>query len=724
MYFNYKNYTIDYHEQTHSFFCFYRFDGQTEEKIFISNTEIGIRSQYGKSIAPSDYGKIEYKTQFDLDHYVLIVTYSDGPVEAPWFELHFKLNSRLLNIETVGLATIYIKGKIHWGNDPENSTFGIRMNAGDYHLRAACGPAYSIHDCALFDRLSDNVLEFKASEKLKVDYDWSDACYHFDFESGIYFGRSLQFRIHENFCRCKFNIPYAPISKQHGFKTPPVGWMTWYSAQFKTSGKSVLKNTKQFADVFKKYTDKLCIWIDWEWNHKCLDGLGQDGVDTFHPRREAYPHGLSHVAAEIARLGLIPALWIGPTNDGQKNHLMLQHPEWMLAHKPEWCGQWWIDPSHPGVVNEYIPAIFEQIMQWGYKVIKWDCILKTLQICDEFHDKFHLPKLSSDTAMRQLVKSARCTIGPDVYMISCAGYGKRDITLAMDIFDAARIGDDVFDWNHFISNSVERVFYFYLWHNIVFYADGDNLVLRNEFNTLGQARFRVSLYGLTGLPVTIGDSFEELDESRLDMLKRIIPVADIHPMDMHHKLRGENTAIVNLAVCKPFGEWNVVGIMNPEDTIIERHFRLESDFHIDTRDGQVYAVYDFWKREFIGVFGDAFSITVAPMDATVLRITMLNSYPQLISTSRHITQGGYDLDDLQWNETENTLSGSSKVVKDEIYLLTLYLPDDYELSNVVCSELTTFVTIDRLLTVNLHSQYSGKLDWKLCFVCTANNPEA
>jgi len=724
MYFSYKNYTIDYNEQTHSFSCFYRPDGQAEKKPFISDAVIGIRSQYGKSIVMSDYAKIEYKTQFALDHYVLIVTYSDGPVEAPWFELLFKLNSRLLHIETVGLAIVHIKGKIHWGDNPENSTFGIRMDAEDHHLRAACGPAYSIHDCALFDRLSDGVLEFKASEKFKVCYDWSDACYRFDFESSIFWGRSLKFRIHEKFCRHKFNIPYAPISKQHGFKTPPVGWMTWYSAQFKTNEKSVLENTKQLAAVLGKYTDKLCIWIDWEWNHKCLDGLGQDGVDTFHPRPETYPHGLAHVAAEITRLGLIPALWIGATNDGRKNHLMLQHPEWVLTQQPEWCGQWWIDPSHPGVVDEYIPTIFKQIMQWGYKVIKWDCILKTLQVCDEFHDKFHIPELSSDTSMRQLVESARRTVGPDIYMLSCAGYGERDITLAMDIFDAARIGDDVFGWSNFISNSVERVFYFYPWHNVVFYADGDNLVLRNELNTLEQARFRVSFYGLTGLPVTIGDPFEELDESRLDMLKRIIPVADIHPMDMHHKLRGDNAVIVNLAVCKPFGEWNVIGIMNPEDKIIERHFSLESDFHIDTRNGQTYAVYDFWKGEFLGVFCETFSIAVAPMDAAVLRITPLNQHPQLISTSRHITQGGYDLDDLQWNETEKILSGKSKVIADEIYRMTLYLPMNYELANVECIEQATFTTDSQLLIVDLHSECSGELIWKLCFVFTAENSKS
>ena len=173
MYFSFKNYTVDYDEKKHSFSCFYRPDGQTNGKLFISDAEIGICCQYGNPVSVNDYSSIECRTQFGTDHYIMTVTYSGGPAEAPCFELHFKVNSRHLHIETVGLAVIYVKGKLHWGADPENSTFGIRLNAEDYYLRTACGPAYSIHDCALFDRLSDSVLEFQASEKLNILYDWN-----------------------------------------------------------------------------------------------------------------------------------------------------------------------------------------------------------------------------------------------------------------------------------------------------------------------------------------------------------------------------------------------------------------------------------------------------------------------------------------------------------------------------------------------------------------------
>jgi len=721
MYFNFKNYSVNYDENAHAFSCAYTPDGQTEEQPFIKNASVSVRSYHGELISPDDYKQVESKQQCNPGSHVLSIIYSDGPKGAPALELHFTLDSASLHIRTFARAIVHIDGMLQWGDDPANSTFGIRLNAEDHNLRTACGPACSIHDNALFDRLSDMALEFKASDKFKIRYDWNTGGYRFHFENGIDHGRAFSFKIHDDYCKRKFNIPYAPIDKRHGFNTPPVGWMTWYSVQFKANEQIVLENARLLSAAFGKYSEKLCLWVDWEWNHKAFDGLGQEGVDTFTPRKEAYPNGLAHVAEEIEKLGLIPVLWIGATNDGQQNHLLKQHPEWLLAHKPEWCGQWWIDPSHPGVIEEYIPAIFKQIMQWGFKAIKWDCFPATFTICDAFHSKFHNPAISSDTAIRNVVKAARKTVGTDVYMLSCSGNTERDITFAMDQFSAARIGGDIFGWSDFIANSIERVFRFYPWHNVVFYADGDNLVLRSEFNTLPQARSRVSFYGLTGLPVTIGDNLPELDEARIDMLKRIIPVADIHPMDLQQKSYGDGYVLVNLAVCREFGDWNVAGIMNTKDEALELKLSLESDLHIDTRNGLCYAVYDFWKNEFMGIHGDALQVSIAPMDTAVLRITPLTAHPQVISTSRHITQGGCDLNSLCWDAASNSLSGSSKCVEGEVYRLTIYIPDGYEFVNADCAGKTAAAVDGCILKVDLNSA-GGDIAWKLNFIlCAAEN---
>ncbi|MEI8078881.1 MAG: glycoside hydrolase family 36 protein, partial [bacterium] len=515
-----------------------------------------------------------------------------------------------------------------------------------------------------------------------------------------------------------FNLPYTPINKSHGFKTPPVGWMTWYAVQFKANETLVLENAKRLASTFGNYSDQLCLWVDWEWNHHSFTGLGEQGVDTFTPRKDAYPNGLDFVAREIKQLGLIPALWVGATNDGQRNQLLQQHPDWILAQKPEWCGQYWIDPSHPDVVKTYIPAIFKQVRDWGYQAVKWDCLSVTFDICDAFHAKFHQPTLSTTAAMRQLVQAARNHVGPDFFLLSCAGSTERDITFAMDLFNMARIGGDIFGWDEFLTNSVARVLHFYPWHNVVFYADADNLVLRREFNTLAQARSRVSFYGLTGLPVTIGDHLPELDEPRLDLLKRIMPVADIHPMDAQQKVMGNGYVLANLMVCKKFGTWNVIDLLNPRDEPLTLTLRLEAELHIETRNGQRHAVYSFWDSQFLGLHGDTLTVTVPPMDSAVLRITPVGNRPQVISTSRHITQGAIDLAALAWEETTNCLSGSSEVVTGETYRLTILLPDGYTFAALAlptgCTQ-TVEPTNGNLLTVGITSQQSRLVKWNLLF---------
>ena len=46
----------------------------------------------------------------------------------------------------------------------------------------------------------------------------------------------------------------------------------------------------------------------------------------------------------------------------------------------------------------------------------------------------------------------------------------------------------------------------------------------------------------------------------------------------------------------------------------------------------------------------------------------------MISTSRHISQGGFDLIDL-WLDDKDVLQGKSKVVAGEPYIITIYDPE-------------------------------------------------
>lgn len=715
MYLNYRNFSVDFSEETGEFRCLYTAPGEKAESVFLREGAMYVTSG-GRRHEIVAYRSRRREIVPSLECLTGTVSYSGSSTGGPDLAITFRLDEKSLRFGMMARAELHVSGLLVWGAEPERATFGVRLDSDDRVLRAACGPAVASCDDALFDRLTDRALEFRSAGSFRVCYDWAAENYRFDYVNGLDFGREFTFRIHEEFCRRKFNIPYAPIRKSHGFETPPVGWMSWYALQFGTCARSVQENVEKLVELFAPWSEKLCCWVDWEWSHDSWSAAGIPGVDCFHPRRDIYPEGLAPVAAGIRKLGVIPALWVGPTNDGDLIASYREHPDWVLGEKKEWCGRYWIDPTHPGVLREYIPAVFRQVLDWGFRMIKWDCLPATLNACDDFHDRFHDSTRPTDAAVRDLVRAARETVGPDCYMLSCSGETERDICFAMDQFSAARISGDIFSWENFLSSAVERLFHCYVWHNVVLYADADNLVLREEFNTMAQARSRVSLYGLAGLPVTMGDDLRTLPPERCGLLRRILPTVDIHPMDLSRKQRGTEYALLNLAVCRRFGSWNVAAVTNFTAETLRLTLHLGADLRLDCGEGRRYAVCDYWNQSFLGLFAEALPLEVSPCDTAVLRITPFEGRPEIIFTSRHLTQGAVELRDVRRTE-DGSLSGTALCVPGEEWRMMVLLPEGWELLG---ADSTIPMEISRgegglLLDVVFHPEREKEVRWELRF---------
>jgi len=410
---------------------------------------------------------------------------------------------------------------------------------------------------------------------------------------------------------------------------------------------------------------------------------------------------------------MVPVLWIGASNDNQLNDELAGHPEWVLAQSPRWCGQYWVDPTAPGVLEEYIPKVFRQIVDWGYQALKWDCLPMSLTVYDEFHDRFADGSVSSDDALRQMVKAARNVVGDDFYMLSCSGTTDRDITVAMDLFDAARVGGDVFGWQEFAQEAVDRVYRYYPFHNTVLFADADNLVLRPEFNNLSQARSRVSFYGLSGLPVTVGDAMDVLDEPRIHLLRRIMPVIDTRPRDLQIKQRAREFAVNVLEFARPWGNWLAVGVINSADEVNSIALNIKSELHCF---GEVFAVYDFWPQRFLGVFADLVHLDIGAYDTTVLRITPLNgAAPQLIGSSRHITQGGFEVKDIQNDPAAKTVTARVKLTGGEVNRFVFYLPGGCQIAEVAAKDCCHQVK-DNLLTLEFMPEVNDTVEFTVKYL--------
>ncbi|MDD5603647.1 MAG: alpha-galactosidase [Eubacteriales bacterium] len=745
-YLNYGKYSVEYNECLHVFSFYYEGKG-----IILKNGQVMISKAYldnafscYKAVL-AGFGKVVFEHKKLPDAEKLTVKYFEGTDLLKVLVIEFQadicgisaavswavnedesdnINDAHVNINNDDARInidVKINGSLLWGKEPEKSTYAVCLSGEGNALRAAHGPAASKNDKALYDRLTDALLEVTGVRTVRIKYDWENSCYNVSAIMPDNSGRLLSFgiRILEDYYTNKYKVPHRPINRKNKFPNPPAGWMTWNAVKFNASENTVMRNAEWMAANLKEYGARY-IWIDWEWYHSNILGTEKEGVDIFHPNRERYPEGLKHMADRIRNLGLIPALWIAPTNDTNKNAMLNENPEWILAHEPTWVGQWWIDPTHPGVLAEFVPAVLRQLLDWGYEAIKLDSLPISLEIYDKYHDRFHDRSVSSEKALRNIIEACRRTSGNNRYMLSCSGGSSRSILFAADYFDGARIGEDIFSWNRFIKNGVDKLFAYYLYHNILWYADMDNIIVRSEYCNMNQARSRVSMYALTGLPINYGDNLPDLENERVELLRRVTPAADIHPMDLYEKNRDKPYIIINLNVEKKFGSWNIAGVFNLSDKDIEVSIDLNQDLNLDASNGEKYILYEYWSQRRIDICGDKTSIRLSPFAVNVISINKISENPQIISTSRHIAQGVHDLLDITWLKEDMALKGRSYVVSNETYRLVVYVPDNYKLCDIrmdkVCS-----INISRhagnIVEIEFDSDEGGEREWMMHFTC-------
>ena len=716
-YANYKDFEVLYDTGNHTFNIRWRPMGMIMTSAGIQNINC-----HGERFDLNDFARVTWET----------VPYSN--IDGDGVELHIHYEGIhiliqkeldlifLLSRDTVyfnhtgrGDMDVYIGGFLQWGNCPETDTFAVNLNRSGADLRAALGPAASSVDNALFDRKTDSVLEILGCRKLQLRFDWEREEYAFTLNTeGNDISRGFRLKVYRDIYEKRFPIQYKPYNKDCTFSTPPAGWMTWYAVKFGACEEKVLENARWVADNLKKYGAN-CIWVDWEWYHQDMSGHHNEGVDVFHPDPERYPNGMAYVAKVIRKLGLIPALWIGATNDVNETKFMKENPGVVLCVKPSWCGSYFLDPTHPKVMNEYIPKVFNQLREWGYEALKWDCLPISIQYYDSLHEQFYNPEQSTEKAFLDIIRKARDTVGENYYMLSCSGHEFRDISMAMDIFDAMRIGGDIFEWDKFVSQCVARVMKYYVYHNVVCLNDPDNVVLRPEFNTYDQAVSRASFVGLLGLPLTYGDDLPALPEDRVELLRRITPPLDIHPADIRENSFDGKLVKIVLTINKRYEQWTVIGVFNLLNEPVQIEIGLRDDLHLDTGEGMEYLVFDYWNRKYLGSFHENLLVTLEAYACRVLAVRRLLPRPQVVSTTRHISQGALDILSIEWDDESNKLFGESSIVENEPYEMFIRMPEGYEIKQ----DDSNYISFEHRELDLFRVVFSGgdekKINWQLGF---------
>ena len=122
---------------------------------------------------------------------------------------------------------------------------------------------------------------------------------------------------------------------------------------------------------------------------------------------------------------------------------------------------------------------------------------------------------------------------------------------------------------------------------------------------------------------------------------------------------------------------------------------------------------------FFGELRGRFSVQLEPASVVLLAIHERRGVPQLISTDRHVTQGGVELESVEWNAATTTLSGVSLGPSGTEHSVYLYLPEKHPWVQADpfffydFPSYTLKVMEENILRVRLRFDKTGRVPWEV-----------
>jgi len=501
---------------------------------------------------------------------------------------------------------------------------------------------------------------------------------------------------------------YQPIDKTR-FPLPPAGWCSWYfyyqeidEGEIKLNAAWIAANLKDYGAVYVQIDD------GWQGTGH---GLGENRDWTTLDKR--FSGGMDKLAAYIKSLGLKPGIWLAPHGQSNETIVKSNHNVFLMktdgtSVSPTWEGTYLLDPSTPES-QKYLKDLFAKLAGWGYEYFKIDGQPIVIREYKKQSAAMKNPSADSDALYRQTLQSIREGIGPNSYLLGCwvvplEGVGR---------MNGSRIGADVLpNWDGF-KFALRATMEYYFLHNIAWYTDPDVLVVRSPL-PIEQARAWATLAGLTGQAVLTSDRLPDLSADRVELLRRVYPAVDIRPLDLFKSER--NKRIWDLKVNHLGRKYDVVGLFNFD----ERH---EAPTFVSWKDlglpdnGPVH-VFDYWNKEYLGAWEKGISVDLLPSSCRVLTLLPASNEPQLISTSRHLTQGWVDLLAQSYDAASNSYSGKSKIIRNDPYELRFVFPHGSNLAIKQASAGKLPVKISNhqgWATVEFTSAETTEVSWRVSF---------
>jgi hypothetical protein len=522
------------------------------------------------------------------------------------------------------------------------------------------------------------------------------------------------------------------VAKIYDIHLPPqpVVFCTWYSQPYGGSSDAThLAETAAFAEKNLKPFGFSVIQIDDHWQAG-IKGDGPKRNFTTHDPSGPYPKGMKATADNVKSHGISPGLWFLPFAGTVGDPLFDGHEDWFVKHENgqpytvKWGGTC-LDMTYAPARGHLRDIVDRITHQWGFQYIKIDGLwtgtgtpieyVNTGYKEDGIGDAvFHDPNKSNLEAYRDGLKLVREVAGKDVFILGCNGpQNMRSYGGAFGLVDGMRVGpDNKSDWKNLMRGPTFGSRHYFL-NGRVWYNDPDPLYVRDSI-PLNHAQLICSWVTISGDLNTSSEWYPGLSPERLDLLKRTMPSHGLpaRPVDLFET---DLPSVWLLTDDRHSVRRDVIGLFNWEDgkkVFTDSLEKLGLDSKTD------YVAFDYWKNALVSTIKGKLDVAVPGQSCCVLAVRPVANHPQLISTSRHITQGMVDVLDEKWDGASKTLSGRSKIVGGDPYELRIVVPDanwSAEILKISDGATAPVTQTEQLVRATIQSANSREVNWSVKF---------
>ncbi len=562
---------------------------------------------------------------------------------------------------------------------------------------------------ALFDRTSDIAISLPARSRMQRDPQDLDV-----LKLVLPIEGNAVVRLTPDYYTKALGLPFYKRFDDSVFKTAPLVWSSWTSYYQDVGEDDMVRNTDWLATHLLPYGFQY-VELD--------DGYdrGEHGEHYWFENWNAqkFPHGAKWLTDYIKSKGLHPGVWLVPNAYAGA---VEKHPDWYVRDKngkivldyatPA------LDSSNPAVLD-FVQNMFRKLDDLGFEYYKFDGEHAfPLYAPPVDRSKLHDKNADLIENYRHRLELIRGVIGPKRFVEVCpAGTPLNGIGYINSYFN----GDDMYSsWQGMypLFSAINANAFFN--HIAAYVMPGEGLELGLPMTveeagrkrgsavleiakiredpvvgfgvTEAEARTLVSYVALTGVAYPLASVMTELPEQRVRLLQATMPTLPIFPMDLFS--RGTEAGwqtfrstqpdiyihnypeILDLKVNSVAGIYDVVGLTNWRSTSTRRVIDPTLKLGLDSEAS--YVVFDFWNQKLLGIMKHRLSMEIDPHDTRVLLIHPLQQHPQLVGLSRHIS-GTYSLQELTWDSSKNTLSGTSDSVPGDPYAFWVYVPEGVRL---------------------------------------------